>query len=88
MVMRPRVLLADEPTGNLDRASGAQVLALLDELNKSGLTLIVVTHDVEVARHARRVLVLEDGRIVKRLAGGELTRLSEVLGFATTSASR
>jgi putative ABC transport system ATP-binding protein len=88
MVMRPRVLLADEPTGNLDRASGAQVLALLDELNRSGLTLVVVTHDVDVARHARRVLVLEDGRIVKRLVGGELTRLSEVLGFATTTASR
>ena len=81
MVMRPRVLLADEPTGNLDSASGAQVLELLDQLNREGLTLITVTHDTKVAGHSRRVLILEDGQIVKRLAGKELAKLAEQLSF-------
>lgn len=67
-VMEPKLLLADEPTGNLDSASGAQVLDVLEGMNASGLTLVVVTHDPAVARRARRVLVLEDGRIVRRQA--------------------
>jgi len=70
--MRPRLLLADEPTGNLDSASGQQVIELLEELNAHGLTLIVVTHDPNIARRAKRVLVLADGEIVERLAGREL----------------
>ena len=71
--MRPRVLLADEPTGNLDSASGQQVIELLEELNaRTGLTLIVVTHDPNVARRAERVLVLADGRIVERVRGRDL----------------
>ncbi len=72
IIMRPRLLLADEPTGNLDSASGEQVIALLEELNAQGLTLIVVTHDPNVARRAQRVLVLADGRIVERVRGSEL----------------
>ncbi len=68
MIMRPRVLLADEPTGNLDTASGRQVLDLLDELHRGGLTLVVVTHDPTVARRAERVLLMVDGRIVRRMA--------------------
>ncbi len=68
MVMRPRVMLADEPTGNLDTRSGAQVLELLDALHDGGLTLIVVTHDPNVARRAERALVLVDGRIAQRLS--------------------
>jgi putative ABC transport system ATP-binding protein len=72
MVMRPRVLLADEPTGNLDTASGRQVLDLLDRLNDAGLTLVVVTHDPGVARRADRILVMTDGRIAKRLGPQEL----------------
>ena len=63
-VMRPSILLADEPTGNLDRASGNEIIDLLERMNREGLTLIVVTHDPEVARRARRELQLEDGRIV------------------------
>ena len=55
-VMGPRILLADEPTGNLDSASGRQVLDLLERLNAGGLTLVVVTHDPKVARRAGRVL--------------------------------
>jgi putative ABC transport system ATP-binding protein len=67
MVMRPRVLLADEPTGNLDTRSGQQLLDLLDRLHAEGLTVVVVTHDPSVARRAGRVIVMVDGRIARRL---------------------
>jgi putative ABC transport system ATP-binding protein len=73
IVMSPRVLLADEPTGNLDSASGGQVLDLLDRLRAEGLTLVVVTHDPGVARRADRVLVLVDGLVARRMAGSEMT---------------
>jgi putative ABC transport system ATP-binding protein len=73
MVMRPRLLLADEPTGNLDSASGRTVLELLDRLHAGGITLVVVTHDPNVARRAERVVVMADGRIVRRLRGDELS---------------
>ena len=72
MVMRPRLLLADEPTGNLDSRSGQQVLELLDRLNAEGLTLVVVTHDTNVARRADRVILMRDGRIVRRVAPADL----------------
>ncbi len=64
MVMEPTVLLADEPTGNLDHVSGADVLAAIESLNARGITLIVVTHDDEVASRARRNIRMRDGRIV------------------------
>jgi len=60
-----RIILADEPTGALDSASGAQLLALLGELNAQGHTIILVTHDPAVAAHAHRVVELRDGRIVR-----------------------
>jgi putative ABC transport system ATP-binding protein len=72
MVMRPRLLLADEPTGNLDSRSGQQVLELLDRLHAEGLTLVVVTHDATVARRADRIILMRDGRIVRRVAPAEL----------------
>lgn len=65
MVMEPNVLLADEPTGNLDHASGAEVLAALEELNARGITLLVVTHDIEVGDRAHRHIRMRDGRIVE-----------------------
>jgi putative ABC transport system ATP-binding protein len=68
MILKPRVLLADEPTGNLDRASGREVLTILEALNRDGLTLLVVTHDPEIGRRARRRLQLVDGRIVADLS--------------------
>ncbi len=64
MVMQPTVILADEPTGNLDHKSGAEVLAAIEALNAKGITLIVVTHDTEVALRARRNVRMRDGRIV------------------------
>jgi len=70
--LRPRILLADEPTGNLDTTSGRQVLEILQGMNREGLTLLVVTHDPAVARRADRIVVLRDGKIVRRMASGEL----------------
>ena len=64
MVMQPALLLADEPTGNLDSHSGAEVIELLEELNGEGLTLLVVTHDAALGARARRSLRMRDGRIV------------------------
>jgi putative ABC transport system ATP-binding protein len=64
LVNGPVLLLADEPTGNLDTASGAEILDLFGELNASGATVVVVTHDPEVATRAQRIVELRDGRIV------------------------
>ncbi|MFA6178583.1 MAG: ABC transporter ATP-binding protein [Candidatus Methylopumilus sp.] len=63
-VQRPAVLLADEPTGNLDRATGEEVVRLLEALNATGMTLIVVTHDPVLGARAKRQLRMEDGSIV------------------------
>jgi len=71
--MQPRLLLADEPTGNLDTHSGEQILDMLEELNQKGITLAVVTHDPEVARRAHRVLEMRDGEIVRRISAAEVS---------------
>ena len=62
-IMRPRLILADEPTGNLDRASGEEVIGTLERLNASGLTLLIVTHDPEIGRRAARRIRMDDGSI-------------------------
>jgi putative ABC transport system ATP-binding protein len=64
LVTRPRLLLADEPTGALDTDTTAQIMALLADLHAKGLTIVVVTHEPEVALHASRVVLVRDGRIV------------------------
>jgi putative ABC transport system ATP-binding protein len=64
LVARPQVVLADEPTGNLDQAAGQQVLALLEELNGDGTTIAVVTHDRDIATRLPRRVELRDGRVV------------------------
>jgi len=69
LVTRPSLLLADEPTGNLDTATGEEILALFDELHQAGNTVVVVTHERDVAARARRTLRFLDGRIV-----GDVTR--------------
>jgi putative ABC transport system ATP-binding protein len=78
-IMRPKLLLADEPTGNLDTASGRIVLDLLDELNDDGLTLVVVTHDAAVAKRADRILLLVDGRLARRLHRDQITEALAIL---------
>jgi putative ABC transport system ATP-binding protein len=67
MVMKPGFLLADEPTGNLDHTSGAEVLAAIEGLHANGITLLVVTHDAEVADRAQRHIRMRDGRVVEDL---------------------
>ena len=78
-IMKPAILLADEPTGNLDSKSGGVVLDLLEQLNGDGLTLLVVTHDPKVAQRADRIIVLVDGRIAKRVRGDQITEVLTIL---------
>ena len=63
LVMEPAILLADEPTGNLDSASGSEIVKLLTDLNRRGQTVVVVTHSPDVARIGHRVLRMQDGRL-------------------------
>jgi putative ABC transport system ATP-binding protein len=78
VVMGPSLLLADEPTGNLDRASSAEVMELLEAMNRDGLTLVVVTHDAEIAARARRVVRLDDGAMVKNSGSSVVDRGSSL----------
>jgi putative ABC transport system ATP-binding protein len=63
IIMQPSVLLADEPTGNLDSKSGAEIVAILEQLNGDGLAVLVVTHDASLGRRAKRRIKMIDGRI-------------------------
>jgi putative ABC transport system ATP-binding protein len=63
LVTDPLILLADEPTGNLDARNGLEVLAIFQRLHREGRSLVMITHDLAVAEHARRLIVLRDGRI-------------------------
>jgi putative ABC transport system ATP-binding protein len=64
LINQPQLLLADEPTGNLDRATGETIIALFEQLNREGLTILVATHNAALARAARRQIELGDGRVV------------------------
>ncbi len=63
LVNNPSIILADEPTGNLDSSTGAEIMVIFDQLNRSGNTIILVTHECDIAMHARRVVKLKDGMI-------------------------
>jgi putative ABC transport system ATP-binding protein len=72
-VQRPAVLLADEPTGNLDRVTGEEVVRLLEALNAQGMTLIIVTHDPVLGARARRQIKMEDGMIVSDITSASIS---------------
>ncbi|HWD86316.1 MAG TPA: ABC transporter ATP-binding protein [Solirubrobacteraceae bacterium] len=76
LVTNPAMILADEPTGNLDTASSGEVLGIFDQLSRQGRTIILITHEEEVAHHARRVIRVRDGQIVadEPTMATELTR--------------
>ncbi|MBA7716098.1 Cell division ATP-binding protein FtsE [subsurface metagenome] len=59
----PRLLLVDEPTGNLDSATGNGILSIFEKLNRAGQTIVMVTHDERIARRAGRIIILADGKI-------------------------
>jgi putative ABC transport system ATP-binding protein len=63
LVNRPSILLADEPTGNLDSATSGEIMALLDTLHRQGQTIILVTHEHDIAEHAKRQIILRDGKV-------------------------
>ncbi len=79
LINEPTLLLADEPTGNLDSTSGQEVLDILEEFNRQGQTTLIVTHDARAAARAKTVLVLQDGRIVDRIPGGDVRRIAHRL---------
>jgi len=72
LVNGPSILLADEPTGNLDSKTGEEILALMDDLHRRGNTIILVTHEDELAQHASRVVRLRDGKIVSDVRNREV----------------
>ncbi len=67
IINNPSLILADEPTGNMDQANGEEILALFEELNRDELTIIMVTHNPEIARHATEIVILKDGQVVDRV---------------------
>jgi ABC-type lipoprotein export system ATPase subunit len=82
LVNDPELILADEPTGNLDRRSGLEVIALLQQLNRNGRTVILVTHDEELARMAGRIVRLVDGRV---MSDERLPRPSDAVALLTAN---
>jgi putative ABC transport system ATP-binding protein len=65
LINNPSIILADEPTGNLDSKAGAEILGLLHELHRQGMTIVMVTHDPEVAGHSQRIVRLRDGEVIR-----------------------
>jgi putative ABC transport system ATP-binding protein len=92
LVTEPSIVLADEPTGNLDSRSGVEVMEMLQDLNDEGITVVLVTHDPNVARHAQRIIEIADGRVVRaepvserRIAKEELAKMPDPAAVAAES---
>jgi len=64
LVNRPALLLADEPTGNLDTQTSIEIMGVFQKLNDQGITLVMVTHELDIARYTRRMIVMRDGRVL------------------------
>src|SRR5262249_12733490 len=79
LVNRPSILLADEPTGNLDSRTAVEIMEILQKLNDDGLTIVLVTHEHDISQFAKRVLVFRDGRVRKDELVGNRPRAGEVL---------
>jgi putative ABC transport system ATP-binding protein len=79
LVNTPKLLLADEPTGNLDSRTSIEIMGIFQELNRSGMTIVMVTHELDVARYAKRMVVMRDGRIVTDQAVDGMSSAQEEL---------
>jgi putative ABC transport system ATP-binding protein len=79
LVNRPSILLADEPTGNLDSRTSVEIMEIFQNLNEKGLTIVLVTHEHDIAQFAKRVLVFRDGKIRKNDPVLRRSNASEVL---------
>ncbi|MFQ5445125.1 MAG: ABC transporter ATP-binding protein [Nitrospinales bacterium] len=63
LINNPRIIMADEPSGNLDSKNSAEIMAIFDQLNREGRTIVLITHDAEIAHHAARIITMRDGQI-------------------------
>src|SRR5881409_2186313 len=79
LINDPALILADEPTGNLDSRSSVEIMAVFQELNRSGITIVLVTHEADIADHARRVLSFRDGKLIADKLVGEPTDARRLL---------
>jgi putative ABC transport system ATP-binding protein len=93
LVNHPQVLLADEPTGNLDSKTSVEVMGVFQKLNAEGITIVMVTHELDIARYCKRNLIMRDGRVVsdtavpnRLIAGDEMQRLQEAEAAAKLTA--
>jgi putative ABC transport system ATP-binding protein len=93
LVNEPQMLLADEPTGNLDSKTSVEIMGVFQQLNEQGITLVMVTHELDIARYCRRNLIMRDGRLVSDVqvkdrlsAAAELRRLREAEAAAKLTA--
>lgn len=78
LVTKPDVIFADEPTGNLDTKTGREIMEILKNLNERGTTVILVTHELEKAKWARRLIHMQDGKILRELGGEEILQLRDL----------
>ena len=83
LVNDPKLLLADEPTGNLDSQTSIEIMGIFQQLNDAGMTIVMVTHELDVASYAKRMVVMRDGRIVRDEQVGPRHNAAEELGKLT-----